>query len=136
MCSSLKRRELTIRLIYQFQTNPMQACWDSFFFLPNWKASVKYVHSHCKLRWLWTYTVPHGNDNDLTLLFNHVVKIAKDYSRNQLFPLPTFFRIEVDEEIRKQVDELMRQELKNLKMVNTCERHFLTWGHVYCCEKK
>lgn len=36
-----------------------------------------------------------------------------------MFPLPTFFRIEVDEEIRKQVDELMRQELKNLKMVNT-----------------
>lgn len=52
-------------------------------------------------------------------LYNHVVEIAKDYSRNQLFSLPTFFRIEVDEEIRKQVDELMRQELKNLKMVNT-----------------
>ena len=32
--------------------------------------------------------------------------------------LPCFLcRIEVDEEIRKQVDELMRQELKNLKMV-------------------
>ena len=30
-----------------------------------------------------------------------------------------FFRIEVEEEIRKQVDELMRQELKNLKMVCT-----------------
>jgi len=29
------------------------------------------------------------------------------------------FRIEVEEEIRKQVDELMRQELKNLKMVCT-----------------
>ena len=31
----------------------------------------------------------------------------------------SFFRIEVEEEIRKQVDELMRQELKNLKMVCT-----------------
>ena len=30
-------------------------------------------------------------------------------------------RIEVEEEIRAQVDELMRQELKNLKIVNILE---------------
>ena len=132
MCSSW-RRELTIRS-WELKVNlsvPKKSnagMLRFIFFLPNWKASVKYVHSRCKLRWLWTYTVPHGNDSDLTLLFNHVVEIAKDYSRNQLFSLLTFFRIEVDEEIRKQVDELMRQELKNLKMVNTWERqsHFLT----------
>jgi len=37
-----------------------------------------------------------------------------------IHPAPkTTHKIEVDEEIRKQVDELMRQELKNLKMVCT-----------------
>ena len=38
-----------------------------------------------------------------------------------------FCRIEVEEEIRKQVDELMRQELKNLKMV--CILHKLA---IFC----
>ena len=37
----------------------------------------------------------------------------------QLNLFVSLLRIEVDEEIRKQVDELMRQELKNLKMVCT-----------------
>ena len=36
---------------------------------------------------------------------------------NLQFSVSFFLRIEVEEEIRKQVDELMRQELKNLKMV-------------------
>lgn len=38
---------------------------------------------------------------------------------NLQFSVSFFLRIEVEEEIRKQVDELMRQELKNLKMVCT-----------------
>lgn len=42
----------------------------------------------------------------------------------QLNVFESLFRIEVEEEIRKQVDELMRQELKNLKMVRTRNFHF------------
>ena len=44
-------------------------------------------------------------------------------------------RIEVEEEIRAQVDELMRQELKNLKIVNILESNLTrsTLCHKYNC---